>query len=75
MPQLQIDGVTIAEVDQAIANELLDMAKVGVGRLRGPSVFHGRVHADLAKPKALSVPVVVTVEFPVTRRSTSSLLH
>ena len=67
MPKLQIDGVTIAEVVHAMANELLDMAKVGVGRVRGPNEFQSYVPADLPNPRALTVPVVVTVEFPVTR--------
>jgi hypothetical protein len=67
MPKLQIDGVTIAEVVHAIANELLDMAKVGVGRVRGPDGFQSYVPADRPNPRALSVPVVVTVDFPLTR--------
>jgi hypothetical protein len=45
---LQIDGVAIAEIDQATANSLLNYAKPAIGKAHQPAEFLTQVHVTAA---------------------------
>jgi hypothetical protein len=45
MPMLQIDGVAIAEIDQATANSLVNYAKTAIGKAYQPAGFQTQVAA------------------------------
>jgi hypothetical protein len=63
MPMLQVDGVTVAEIDQTTAASLLAAAKSGVGRVPAPAEFPkqvGAMRAPFAPPRVINL----TLEFP-----------
>jgi hypothetical protein len=56
MPMLQIDGVAIAEIDQATANLLLNYAKLAIGKAHQPAEFLTQVHVMPRRgPSAVAV--------------------
>jgi hypothetical protein len=65
MPMLQIDGVAIAEIDQATANSLLNYAKPAIGKARQPHGFQTQVHVMPHRgPSAVAV-VDLKLDFQV----------
>jgi len=43
MPMLQIDGVSIAEIDQDKADKLLELARFKIGKVRPPATFQPQI--------------------------------
>jgi hypothetical protein len=65
MPKLQIDGETIAEIDQPTADMLLRAANRGVGKVRALAGFQGKVISGMRKPDPPLVTHIINVDFPL----------
>jgi hypothetical protein len=62
MPQLQVDGQVVAEIDQWRADKLLQAASARIGRLRPPPTFRQGI-ADMPRSGRPSFPIELTLEF------------
>jgi hypothetical protein len=64
VPHLQIDGETIAEIDQATADDLLRAAKPKIGKVREPGGhFQRQVSTEMRRPSPPSIAKELTIDF------------
>jgi len=63
MPKLLVDGQVVAEIDQGMADRLLDAASVGMGRLGRPPGFQA-IATDMSRPVRAPISIKLILEFP-----------
>jgi hypothetical protein len=62
---LQIDGVAIAEIDQATANSLLNYAKPAIGKAHRPAGFQTQVHVMPRRGPSAVAAVDLKLDFQI----------